>query len=90
MARSFAETRQLSKEAPISEYDQLAKVTVSSVGFIRDEILRRDLEEQSGRMEQMTRDMAQLTKQIRWMTVVITVLTLISTVAVVWSVIRPA
>ena len=77
MAHSFAEWRQLSREDLIREYDRRApRVEDVGIAYIRDEILRRDVEEQTDRMVQMTREVRTLT---RW----ITVLTVINTGGVV-------
>lgn len=82
MAHPYGQLRQLTKEALIAEYDRIAQHS-DPVGFtfLRDELFRRELQEQNARLERMT-------GQIRLLTIVITVLTLISTVAVAWEVLR--
>ena len=76
MAHSFAEWRQLSRDELIREYDHRAPLTEIGIAYIRDEILRRDVEEHTERMVGMTREVRTLT---RW----ITLLTLINTGAVI-------
>jgi hypothetical protein len=46
------------------------------IAFLRDELLRREVEASSARMERMT-------KQILWLTIAIAVLTLVNTGAVI-------
>ncbi len=74
---------QFTKEALIAEYDRVAQHTDQpALGFIRDELFRREMQEQSARLERMT-------NQIRWLTVAITLLTLASTLAVGLQLFRP-
>ena len=54
----------------IREYDRLAPHVQLSLGFIRDEILQRDVEEQTERMMQMTAEVRSLTRWITGLTVV--------------------
>jgi hypothetical protein len=58
------------------EYDRLAPRVEVGIAFIRDEVLRRDVEAQTERMMQMTAEVRSLT---RW----IAVLTVGNTVAVI-------
>ena len=50
MAYSYAELRGLSKEDLMQEYDRLAGATPVELGVYREEIARREIEEQSQRM----------------------------------------
>ena len=70
MALSFAEWRQLSTDELIREYDHLAPHAQVGIAFIRDEILRRDVEEQTERMVRMTGEVRSLTRWIAGLTVV--------------------
>lgn len=54
----------------IAEYDRLAPNAQIGIAYIRDEILRRDLEEQTKDMTQMTREVRSLTRWIAGLTVV--------------------
>ena len=76
MAYSYRQLTQFTKEALIAEYDRVARSTDQpALGFLRDELFRRELQEQNAKLERMT-------NQIRWLTVAITPLTLASTLAV--------
>jgi hypothetical protein len=81
MTYSYAQWRQLSREALIDEFDRLAANTQHGLAFLAEELVRRDMQEQNGRIEAMT-------KHIRGLTIIIAILTVVSTVAVVWSLIR--
>ena len=76
MAQSFAEWRRVSRDELIAEYDRLAPNVQIGIAFIRDEILRRDVEEQ-------TKDMMQMTAEVRSLTCWIAGLTLVNTAAVI-------
>jgi hypothetical protein len=54
----------------IREYNRLAPHIEVGIAFIRVEILRRDLEEQTERMMRMTREVRSLTRWIAVLTVV--------------------
>ena len=82
MAHSYHELRELSREALVREYDRVAPSTVFGLSFLRDEVARRDFEEQNAQLVAMTR-------HIRLMTAVITVLTMVNVVAVVMVLTRP-
>ncbi len=74
MAASYEELRKFTKEQLIQEYDKLAKSTQIGLSFLREEITRRDAEEQ-------------IVQMIR-MTTVITVFTIINVIAVIISLIK--
>lgn len=78
MAYFYQELRRLSKDEVIREYNRIAPHTEPALALIREEIARRDFEEQNQHIESMSR-------QIRNMTVVITVLTVINVIAVVFA-----
>ncbi|MCZ7673804.1 MAG: hypothetical protein M5U34_45140 [Chloroflexi bacterium] len=78
MAESYEELRKLTKEQLIQKYDSLAKSTQIGLNFLRDEIARRDAEEQ-------TAQMIQVNNQMRNMTIIITVFTIINVIAVIIS-----
>lgn len=76
MAETYKELRKLSMDELIQRYDRVAKTTVDSQLFLREEIARRDAEAQ-------TAQMIRINNQMRWMTIIITISTIISTVAVI-------
>lgn len=78
MAESYAELRKLDIQTLIEKYDSVAKHTVDSQVFLREEIARRDAEQQ-------TTQMIRLNQQMRTMTLVIVALTIVNTVAVIVS-----
>lgn len=75
MAESYEGLRKLTKEQLVERYDKQAKSTVVGLDFIREEIVRRDAEEQTAQMLLMT-------SQMRTMTVVIMLLTVVNVIAV--------
>jgi len=81
MAETYEELRKLSMDELIQRYDRVAKNTVDSQLFLREEIARRDAEAQ-------TAQMIRINNQMRYMTIIITISTIISTVAVIISILR--
>ncbi len=78
MAETYEQLRDLTREQLVKEYDKIAKNTQIGLNFLREEIARRDAEEQTAQMLTMTR-------QMRTLTVVIAVLTVINVIAVFLS-----
>ncbi len=76
---SYADLRRLSKEDLMREYDRIALTTQIDLRFIREEIARRDFEEQNQGIRKMTH-------RIQVLTTIITGLTLVNVAAVVWGV----
>ena len=76
MAHPYKTLQTLSRDALIAEYDRLSSSTVLGLGFYRDEIFRRDFEEQN-------RQLLGMTAHIRWLTALVAVLTFAVTVATV-------
>jgi hypothetical protein len=81
MAGSYEELRKLTKEQLIQEYDKRARSTQIGLDFLREEIARRDAEEQTVQMLRMT-------AQMRTMTIVIMVFTIINVIAVIVSLVK--
>ncbi len=77
MTHSYREFRELTKDELVREYDRLATSTQPGLSFIREELARREFEEQNQRMLKMTH-------QMRVMTIVITVLTFLNVALVAW------
>ena len=82
MAHSYAELRGMSLEELRQKYDQRARSTQVGLNFYRDEMTRRQVEEQSEQMltkteemRSMTADIRQWTRMVMWLTIVMTVLT---------------
>lgn len=78
MAHTYAQLRALSMEDLIRDYDATAPTTQVGLSFIRDEIMRREMEAQSARMLTMTHEM-------RLMTALMTVLTVVNVILVWWA-----
>lgn len=76
MTYSYAQLGALSKDQLIQEYDRLAGSTTLGLSFIREELWRRDIQEQNGRIERMT-------NCIRLMTLAMTVLTFVNVIPLV-------
>ena len=81
MAQTYSELSATSKKDLIAEYDRTAQSTQIGLSFLRDELARRALEDESATM-------LKLTVSMRRMTVVITVLTATNVLAVVWDVLK--
>lgn len=79
MTYRYEDLRALSKDVLIREYDSLASTTQPGLSFFRDEIMRRQFEEQNNRMLSMTH-------QIRALTWVLASLTLLNVVFVAWAI----
>ena len=77
MAHSYRELRELTTDELVREYDRVAGSTLLGLSFIREELARREFEEQNQRMLKMTH-------QMRVMTLVITVLTVLNVALVAW------
>ena len=76
MAHKLGELRALSDEQLVREYDRIAETTQVGLNFYRDELLRRELQEQN-------RHLGALTRWMNWMTGAMLVLTIIN-VWLVW------
>lgn len=83
MARvgTYDELRNKSDEELILLFDATTKNTEVGLGFLKDELARRESERQYERM-------LSLTWQMRWMTIVITVLTAVNVIAVLVALVR--
>lgn len=73
--KTYQELRKLSKDQLIQEYDNKAVHTEPGLDFYKEEIARRDAEEQ-------TKQMMRINNQMRIMTIIITILTIINVIAV--------
>lgn len=73
---SYAKLRSLPEEELVRLYDSAAPHTELGVGYLRDEIARREAERQTGEISKMTR-------QMRNMTFWITVLTAVNVIAAI-------
>ncbi len=79
---TYAELRKLSDAELNQLFENLAQSTqMQGLGFVREELARRQIERQQ---EQMFR----LTKQMRDMTIVITLLTVVNVIAVMIAVLK--
>jgi len=67
-APSYAELRKMPMDELVQRYDQHTENRSLGIGFYREEIARREMQEETTAIRQMTR-------QMRNMTIVITVLT---------------
>lgn len=74
MTHSYAQLAALSNDQLIEEYDRVAGRTEVGLSFIREELWRRDIQQQNERLERMT-------NHIRLMTAAITVLTIVNVIA---------
>lgn len=74
MAGTFEELQAMTKEQLIALYNRKSPSVQTGLGFVRDEIARREADELNGRM-------LALTKQMRDMTTAISVLTVANVVA---------
>lgn len=74
LATKYETLRSLSKEELIRIYDGHTSNTYCGLDFYREEIARRDAEEQTAMVVTMTR-------QMRSLTIVITILTVINVIA---------
>ena len=81
MTHTYRELRALSLDELVREYDSVAPTTQPGLAFFRDEIMRRQFEEQNDRMLDMTH-------QIRVLTWVIAGLTLLNIVLVAWIILH--
>jgi hypothetical protein len=69
MATSYAELRRLSRADLEAFYDATAENTVVGLAFLREEIARREFEEQNERMLKWTREIRNLTRVITLLTI---------------------
>jgi len=69
MATSYAELRKLSRADLEARYDAAAENTVVGLGFLREEIARRELEDQNAKMLKWTQEIRNLTRVITVLTV---------------------
>ncbi|OMQ42075.1 hypothetical protein [Ensifer sp. 1H6] len=83
MVESYKKLREESKETLIQKYDVVAPHTVSGLNYYRDEIARRDAEEQSLLILNFTKQMRDMTVAITVMTGLVLVLTMVN-VYLVW------
>ncbi|SFH52286.1 hypothetical protein [Ensifer sp. OV372] len=83
MADSYEPLRKKSKEILVREHDDKATSTQLGLGFYREEIARREAEEQSQIILNFTKQMRDMTIAITVMTGVVLVLTIIN-VYLVW------
>ena len=74
MSHLYYELRALSKDDLIRQYDQIAPSTVPGLAFVREELARREFEEQNQRMITMTDQIRRMTRLITWLTVANTIL----------------
>jgi hypothetical protein len=72
---TYEQLRNKSDEELILLFDAITKNTEVGLGFLRDELARRESERQYERM-------LNLTRQMRWMTIFITVLTAVNVIVV--------
>ncbi len=72
---TYDQLRNKSDEELILLFDAITKNTEVGLGFLRDELARRESERQYERM-------LNLTRQMRWMTIFITVLTAVNVIVV--------
>jgi hypothetical protein len=72
-----AEWERLSDEQLIDMFDQQAPTTYVGVGFIQEELFRREMKRQGDRIERMAGNTDRLTNQIRWLTWAIAGMTLV-------------
>lgn len=75
MVETFKQLRQMSREEIERKYDRVAQTTGGSLNFYRDELLRRDLEEDNAQMLRFTRQVRDMTIAITVLTVVVAVMT---------------
>jgi hypothetical protein len=73
MAYLYSELRALSKGDLIRQYDQLAPRAEPGLAFVREELARREFEEQNQRMITMTDQISRMTRLITWLTVANTI-----------------
>ncbi len=78
MARKYSELRKMTKDELIAVYDQLTKNTVVGTGFYIEEIARRDSQEQTIRILELTHQMKNLTVVITFLTIVNLILVIVS------------
>ncbi|KQY78657.1 hypothetical protein ASD52_02080 [Ensifer sp. Root142] len=83
MADSYEQLRKKPKDTLVREYDGIAQSTQLGLNFYRDEIARRDAEEQSQLILSFTKQMRDMTIAITVMTGVVVVLTIVN-VYLVW------
>ncbi|MGK9282002.1 hypothetical protein [Sinorhizobium meliloti] len=83
MADSYEQLRKKSKEVLVREHDDKAQSTQLGLGFYREEIARREAEEQSQIILNFTKQMRDMTIAITVMTGLVLVLTIIN-IYLVW------
>lgn len=83
MVESYKKLRETSKDTLIQQYDAVATHTTPGLNYYRDEIARRDAEEQSQVILKFTKQMRDMTVAITVMTGLVLVLTVIN-VYLVW------
>lgn len=83
MADSYEQLRKKSKEVLVREHDDKAQSTQLGLGFYREEIARREAEEQSQIILNFTKQMRDMTIAITAMTGLVLVLTVIN-IYLVW------
>ena len=79
MAEDIEKLQSLTRKELVESYNKVAQSTQVGLDFWREEIWRRDVEEQTQRM-------LVLTRQMRNMTIAITVLTVINVAVFLYSV----
>lgn len=75
MVESFQQLRRMSREDVERKYDDVARSTGGNINFYRDELLRRELEEQSNKMSRFTRQVRDMTIAITAMTIIVVIVT---------------
>ncbi|MDE3809966.1 hypothetical protein I7I49_06690 [Sinorhizobium meliloti] len=83
MADSYEQLRKKSKEVLVREHDDKAQSAQLGLGFYREEIARREAEEQSQIILNFTKQMRDMTIAITVMTGLVLVLTVIN-IYLVW------
>ncbi len=83
MVENYKKLRETSKETLIHNYDVVATHTTPGLNYYRDEIARRDAEEQSQIILKFTKQMRDMTIAITAMTALVLVLTVVN-VYLVW------
>lgn len=83
MADSYEQLRKKSKETLVREYDGIAQGTALGLSFYREEIARREADEQNRLMLDFTKQVRDMTIAITAMTCVVLLLTIVN-VYLVW------
>lgn len=76
MAEAYDTLKSTSKDALVARYNEIAKSTALGLQFYREELARREADEQNQRMLEFTRQMRNMTIAITVMTFVVLLLTI--------------